>query len=76
MDCKREFTVISIQRLLRPVKWNKLDCIYLIYTDCLESLIEYVRDTKTDNPIALAEVYLAVRNMASTSWRFPTRPTW
>ena len=23
MDCKREFTVIQIQRLLRPLKWKK-----------------------------------------------------
>ena len=27
MDCKREFTVIQIQRLLLPVKWKEMDYI-------------------------------------------------
>ena len=25
MDCKREFTVIQIERLLLPFKWKQLD---------------------------------------------------
>ena len=25
MDCKREYTVIQIERLLLPVKWKTLD---------------------------------------------------
>ena len=29
MDCKREFTVIQIERLLLPVKWKPLDYTYV-----------------------------------------------
>ena len=31
MDCKREFTVIQIERLLLPVKWKKLDYTCMIF---------------------------------------------
>ena len=27
MDFKRQFTIMQIQRFLRPVKWKQLDCI-------------------------------------------------
>ena len=31
MDSKQEFTVMQIQRLLRPVKWKKLDKVNLCH---------------------------------------------
>ena len=32
MDCKREFTIIQIERLLLPVKW-KTNGLYIIIID-------------------------------------------
>ena len=41
MDCKREFTVIQIERLLLPVKWKKLDytCTYFVKSTPLRAFI-------------------------------------